>query len=225
MTGHDLCERVRGTKPDTVVILITGNGTMEAAMEALRSGSFDLLVKPLEARLVDLAIQRALQHRALHVEVGLLRCRSAGSLPEDIVGSSAAMRRTYELVRRVAGSDGTVLFCGETGTGKELIARAIRAMSDRASKPFVAINCAAVPPALLHVSQRLIAHLPSACDRAARRPGHQRDRRRRRARIAGVWARPPRGGARSPRSRRGPARGARLRARSKGSTSDRGASA
>ena len=77
MSGHDLCERVRGKKPDTVVILITGNGTIQAAMTALPAGTFDLLVTPLEDRLVDLAIQRALKHRALNVEVGLIRCRSA----------------------------------------------------------------------------------------------------------------------------------------------------
>jgi len=148
-SGLDLCERILGIKPDTVVIVLTGQGTMETAIEAMRVGAFDFLTKPVDAKLLGLSVGRALRHRRLTDEVKQLRESSGRVAPNTLIGESPAMKRIYDLLRRVAASDASALIHGETGTGKELMARALHSPSPRKAGPFVAINCAAVPPTLL----------------------------------------------------------------------------
>ena len=150
MNGLELCERILGIKPDTVVIVVTGQGSMESAILAMRAGAYDFLTKPLDAKLLALAVARATRHRRLTDEVKRLRENNTSDLRGGtLIGESPSMKRVYDLIARVGSSDASVLIHGETGTGKELIARAIHSVSQRKDGPFIAINCAAVPQTLL----------------------------------------------------------------------------
>ncbi len=150
MDGLVLCERVLGTRPGIPIVVVTGQGSMESAIGAMRAGAYDFLAKPVEPKLLGIAVGRAAQHHRLHSEVQRLKDALAdppSGLP--LFGESPVMRRVNELVARVGASDASVLIQGETGTGKELVARAVHAASSRKDAPFVALNCAAVPPSLL----------------------------------------------------------------------------
>ncbi|MBX3228746.1 MAG: sigma-54-dependent Fis family transcriptional regulator [Labilithrix sp.] len=151
MGGLELCERVLGTRPNVPVVVITGQGSLETAIGAMRVGAYDFIVKPVDPKLLSVAANRALRHKGLSDEVKRLRTEVAiddVNIP-SVVGSSASMRRVFTLVQRVADSDAGVLIHGETGTGKELVARAIHDQGKRKEGPFVAINCAAVPASLI----------------------------------------------------------------------------
>jgi two-component system response regulator HydG len=150
LDGISLCERMLGTRPDIPVIVVTGLGSMETAISAMRVGAYDFLTKPVDMKLLSLSVDRAVQHHGLKTEVRRLQ-RALGEPkgPAGLVGESPAMRRVSDLIGRVGGTDASVLIQGETGTGKELVARALHANSARSSGPFVALNCAAVPPNLL----------------------------------------------------------------------------
>jgi DNA-binding NtrC family response regulator len=150
MDGLTLCERVLGTRPDVPVIVLTGQGSMESAIGALRVGAYDFLTKPIDAKFLGISVARAVQHSKLRAEVRRLKL-VLGDAPrsERLVGDSPAMRRVHELISRVGASEASVLIQGETGTGKELVARAVHDASPRRDGPFVALNCAAVPPTLL----------------------------------------------------------------------------
>lgn len=162
MSGLDLCERVIGTRPNMPVVVITGLGSLEAAVGAIRAGAYDFITKPVDPKLVLLSVARAVQHRHLQDEVKRLREVVAEGAEADshIVGDSAAMRRVHELIGRVGESEASVLVQGETGTGKELIARSIHARSRRIHGPFVAINCSAVPHSL--IESELFGHARGA---------------------------------------------------------------
>ncbi len=151
MGGLEFCERVLGTRPNVPVVVITGQGSLESAIGAIRVGAYDFITKPVDAKLLVVSVTRALQHRGLEDEVKRLRSSAVpvGTALENIVGVSSAMRHVFGLVSRVADSDAGVLIHGETGTGKELIARAIHERSRRKDGPFVAINCASIPANLL----------------------------------------------------------------------------
>ena len=150
VSGMEVLEAVRRESPATPVIVITAFGTIESAVEATRKGAADYLLKPLKSpeelrRVVD----RALRERQLEDAMAAHRSREAAPGDGGIVGQSPALRRVLDLARSVAPSATTALLTGESGTGKELIAKAIHRWSPRADGPFVAVNCAALPDALL----------------------------------------------------------------------------
>ena len=147
-SGLEVCERVIALRPDVPVVLITGHATLETAMGAIRAGAYDFVTKPIESKTLGVVVSRAVQHRRLREQIKMLRAaRDANQ--SLIVGGSPAMRKVADLIDRVGDSDASVLIHGETGTGKELVARAVHNKSKRREGPFVAINCAAVPHSLL----------------------------------------------------------------------------
>jgi DNA-binding NtrC family response regulator len=147
--GLALCERVAANRPDVPVIVMTAFGSFDAAVEAIRAGAYDFISKPVLLDVVAIAIDRAARARALGEEVKRLRSDKARAGFDDLVGHSAAMLKTYDLVERVADAEVSVLITGESGTGKEVIAQALHRRSRRARGPFVAVNCSAMPEALL----------------------------------------------------------------------------
>jgi DNA-binding NtrC family response regulator len=144
-TGIDVLMAAKQQDPDCSVILMSARGTMETVMAATRNGAFDYLAKPFELDTLLEAVRRALNSREPGDDEA-----EAEELPEsEMVGSSAGMVEVYKTVSRVAPTDATVIIEGETGTGKELIARMIHRFSNRAAHPFVPVDCAAIPAALL----------------------------------------------------------------------------
>ncbi|HEY3242008.1 MAG TPA: sigma-54 dependent transcriptional regulator [Phycisphaerae bacterium] len=152
MNGLELCARITANRPDVPVIVITAFGSLDSAVAAIRAGAYDFITKPFDIDELALALDRAVQFRGLREEVRRLREVVAGRDEpggSPLIGQSAPMQRLTELIERVAVSDASVLLTGETGTGKELVARAIHRRSRRAAGPFIALNCAAVPELLL----------------------------------------------------------------------------
>jgi DNA-binding NtrC family response regulator len=150
MGGLELLRRIREQHVDTTVIMITAFGTVESAVEAMKAGAYDYVTKPIDYEALVLVIRRALERQELLEEVRTLRAALDEKYGfENIIGRSKALLRVLEMASRVARHDSTVLINGETGTGKELLARAIHQNSPRSSKPFVTINCAAIPKELL----------------------------------------------------------------------------
>ena len=147
-SGLDLLDRVRAAHPELPVVVITAYATIETAVRAIKLGAFDYLVKPFRIDEIEALVTHALALRDTRRENAYLREVAAAPF-EGLVGSSAAMRGVYERIDRVAEAPTTVLITGETGTGKELVARAIHARSPRADRLFVAVNCAAIPGELL----------------------------------------------------------------------------
>jgi DNA-binding NtrC family response regulator len=149
-SGLRICDRIVANNPDVPVIVITAYGSMESAVGAMRTGAHDYITKPVDLGQLGMAVERAIQHRELRGEVRRLRDQIRSfSGDQKLNGKSAVMRQMFELIARVSQTDATVLISGESGTGKELVARAVHDQSERAKGPFVAINCAAVPPNLL----------------------------------------------------------------------------
>jgi DNA-binding NtrC family response regulator len=150
MDGFQVLSSMKSRNKDLTVIMITAHGTIEMAVEAMKSGVFNYLVKPINFEEMVLVVDNAVEHHKLLSELGNLKKQLSGDFVlENIVGSSEKMRKIFEKVKIVAASDATILVRGETGTGKELIARAIHMNSSRTRKKFVTINCAAIPETLL----------------------------------------------------------------------------
>ena len=167
MNGVELCERIVANRPDVPVIVITAFGSLETAVSAIRAGAYDFITKPLELDALVLALDRAIQHRSLREEVKRLRVAVAESRKYgEILGASPAMRKVYALLDRIADSSASVLVTGETGTGKELVARALHDRGPRKNGPFVGINCSAVPETLLEAE--LFGHVRGAFTDASR---------------------------------------------------------
>jgi two-component system response regulator AtoC len=146
--GNALCERIVANRPEVPVVVMTAFGCFDSAVAAMRSGAYDFISKPVQLDVLAIAIQRAAQTRALRSEVKRLQ-GSARKGFEELVGESVAMRKVYDLVRRVADSEASILITGESGTGKEVVAGALHRLSRRSRSPFIAINCSALPEALL----------------------------------------------------------------------------
>ncbi len=155
MTGVQLAAKVREIDEDLPVILMTAYGTIETAVAAMKEGAFDYLTKPFEGDELIITVKRALRHAGLSRENAILRATTAATPTagrrglDRLVGSSVAMRGVKDQVGAIAGSHGTVLITGESGSGKEVVARAIHDMSPRAGAPFLAVNCAALSESLL----------------------------------------------------------------------------
>ncbi len=150
LSGIDVLRKLREAHVDAAFIVMTGFGSIDAAVESMKLGAVDFMQKPFFRDELLMRVRSAVDRRQLARQVDLLQrqIRPAGSL-DALVGESEPMRRVRDLIRRAAAAPGTVLITGETGTGKELAARAIHAGSARASKAFVALNCAAVAESLL----------------------------------------------------------------------------
>ena len=175
LSGLDILKRLgekrSSTPPQTVpeAIVITAFGTIDRAVEAIRLGACDFLTKPFEPDHLSVVIEKAMAQMALTRQIGLLQAEVAGRY-EHIVGQSPYMAYLLDTAKRAAGSSAIVLLLGETGTGKEVIARAIHRWSPRASKPFVVVNCAALPESLLE--NELFGHEKGAYTGAVKRePG------------------------------------------------------
>ena len=148
--GLKVIAAAKASQPETGVIVITGHGTIDTAVAAMKAGAFDYLTKPVEPEELQLALRKVIEHRDLLGEVRRLRAEvREQSGFSGIVSASAEMRKVLQLVSKVAVTDATVLVTGESGTGKELVARAIHDNSPRRDGSFVAINCGALPEGLL----------------------------------------------------------------------------
>ena len=166
MSGLDVLQRVREQHVDSAFLIMTGFGTVDTAVEAMKLGAVDFVQKPFFRDELLMRVKAASERRQLARQVDLLQrqIRGTGTL-DALVGDSEAMRRVKDLIVRAAAAPGTVLITGETGTGKELVARALHAASGRAAKPFVALNCAALTDSLLE--NELFGHARGAFTGAA----------------------------------------------------------
>ena len=150
LDGIALCQRVFERRPDIPVIVLTAFGSFDAAVAAIRAGAYDFISKPVQLDVLTIALRRAVEHKALREEVKRLRSFAGAPLrATELIGTSRAMLAVHDRIARVADSDASVLITGESGTGKEVVARVLHKSSRRSEGPFVAVNCAAMPEALL----------------------------------------------------------------------------
>ncbi len=150
LDGVALLKPLAELNPNTAVILLTGHATVETAVSAMREGAYDYLTKPVDARRLRVLLDKAVERGEMLREVTLLRRQLKESLGiGPILGASPPMQEIYRLIELAAASSAPVLITGETGTGKELVARTIHQMSARAKGPFVAVNCSAIPETLM----------------------------------------------------------------------------
>ncbi len=161
-SGIQLCEWVATNRADTPVIVLTAFGSLDTAVAAIRAGAYDFITKPFEIDVLSIALERALEHRALRHEVKRLRnlVDTARAMGGELLGESPVMRELKELLGRVASSQASVLITGESGTGKEVVARLLHEHGPRAAHPFIALNCAAMPEHL--IESELFGHVRGA---------------------------------------------------------------
>ena len=148
-SGLDLLSLARERSPRTEVIVMTAHSTLETAIDAMKRGAYDFVAKPFGTSELRALVQKAFEKRALVAENRQLHARLDRERPKDLLGRSEPMRAIMDLVQRIASNKSNVLITGESGTGKERIARAIHELSDRHDKPFLVVNCGAIPEALL----------------------------------------------------------------------------
>jgi two-component system response regulator AtoC len=145
--GLEFLARLRAIDADVPVIVLTAYGTVSSAVDAMKLGAFDFLLKPFDRTALEIVVRKALDVSRWKIENRYLREQADGhsGLSASLIGDAPAMQPVYDLVRQVAPTRSTVLITGETGTGKELVARAIHELSPRAAKLFVPLNCSAIP--------------------------------------------------------------------------------
>ncbi|MEC8162786.1 MAG: sigma-54 dependent transcriptional regulator [Planctomycetota bacterium] len=161
ISGLELCRKITARRPDIPVIVMTAFGDMEAAIEAMRAGAYDFITKPLEVDLLEIALQRAVDHRRLQMQLEKLEKQMQESSRAGVlVGESPIMLDLIGQIERAGPSGAAILITGESGTGKELVARALHDSSARKAKPFIAVNCAALPEAL--IESELFGHAKGA---------------------------------------------------------------
>ena len=151
ISGLDLLDKIREQKKELLVVIMTAEASMKNAVEAMKRGAYDYITKPFDLDVIDAIIEKVSRAREVAGQVTMLKqeLKERYQVEKNIIGNSPIMREVYKTIGKVAGSDVTVLVQGESGTGKELVARAVHFNSGRLGKPFVAINCAAIPRELL----------------------------------------------------------------------------
>lgn len=161
VSGIDILKQVKEDFPQTCVILITGNASAETAVEAMKEGAFDYITKPFNFEKLTLQVAKALEKNQLVIENQYLRQQLHRKYKFDnIIGTSQAMQQVFHRMEKVVNTDSTILILGASGTGKELVANAIHFNSPRKDKPFIAINCGAIPAELLE--SELFGHVKGA---------------------------------------------------------------
>ena len=160
-SGIELLGEIRTLRPDTPVVLMTAFGSIDSAVEAMQAGAFDYVTKPFKRDALLVTLERAFERRALEEENRRLR-RAVDQTASfgDLIGTSAAMREIFALIRKVANGRSSVLITGESGTGKEVVARTIHFSGSRSARPFVPINCTSIPEGLLE--SELFGHVRGA---------------------------------------------------------------
>ncbi|MDP9145833.1 MAG: sigma 54-interacting transcriptional regulator, partial [Actinomycetota bacterium] len=156
LDGLETLQRLRDVDPDALVVMISGHGTIATAVEATRRGAFDFLEKPLDTDRLLVTLRNALAQGQLRGENELLRGGGGGGR-YVMIGASPALEAVREVIARVGPTTARVLISGENGSGKELVARAVHAASPRRDKPFVEVNCAAIPSEL--IESALFGHM------------------------------------------------------------------
>jgi DNA-binding NtrC family response regulator len=166
ISGHELQSEIVHRSPDVPVVIITAFGSIESAVESMRSGAFDFITKPFTNGQLQMVVERALEHRDLRREVQHLRGELARSYGvETIITACPQMEALLDMIQRIADSPAGVLLTGESGTGKDLFARALHFQSRRARAPFVQVNCAAIPDNLLE--SELFGHVKGSFTNAS----------------------------------------------------------
>lgn len=161
MDGLQLCERIVANRPDIPVVVVTAFGSLETAIAAIRVGAYDFITKPFQVDALVLTLQRAHQLRGLREKIKFLsRAVEETQKFDELIGSSKSMKNLFELLNRIGDSEASVLVTGESGSGKELVARALHRLSRRKTGPFVALNCAAMTETLLE--SELFGHVKGA---------------------------------------------------------------
>lgn len=165
--GIDILKKVKGNSPQTEVILITGHASAETAVKAMKEGAYDYITKPLNFEELQIILTKAMEkHQLLNENVYLRKQLREKYVFANIVGNSPAMQKVFSRISRVTNTESTVLVLGESGTGKELVAKAIHFNGPRKDKPFIAVNCAAIPETLLE--SELYGHLKGSFTGAIR---------------------------------------------------------
>ena len=159
--GLEFCRRIVANRPDIPVVVMTAFGSLETAVAAIRAGAYDFVTKPVEMDMLALTLERAVGHRGLQEKVKVLsQAAERTSRFQDLIGASPVMQQLYDQLTRIADTETSILITGESGTGKELVARSLHAKSRRHDKPFVPVNCAALPDTLLE--SELFGHAKGA---------------------------------------------------------------
>jgi DNA-binding NtrC family response regulator len=167
MDGIEVLKTIKKISPKTYVIIMTAYGTIDSAVEAVKSGAFDYITKPFKTEEILILIKKALEDKNLRKKIKYLTQQAERRHKFDnIIGKSKVIQDVFEMIRRVSKTDTTVLITGKTGTGKELVARAIHKSSERADKPFVVVNSSAIPETLLE--SELFGHVKGAFTGALR---------------------------------------------------------